>query len=910
MNKAAWDLIAEIFINNKCTRSIALKAKLRSLKLGDLSIDAYFRNIESIATILTSLGSPISNDDVVTIALEGLPDKYDNVSDIIVHQEPFPDLKTVHSILTTEEMRLKSRDQVTPIDSTSSSPMVLLANFGNNTRRSTVTSVHFLLKGLDTLSKVSEYLNNLEAYLDDRDSLKAKKGKVEKSEEELEMFEALGHKSVLVELGKHKVVVFTKAPPRAYSKPFMRFSTPCGVNGQGAWDAELDMKDSHNYMMKEMLDKLGFVRIDYGDYGRKMWKDVRVEIYGFIFLVDFVVIGYANEGEPSVIFGRDSLVTTKSKVDFGLGEMRIDLTMLEEERDIDALLVELVETMDEVRSTSGELVKLGQAIQNKNHNEKIKEALDRKYKELEESKPIVEVLENYMTYRKKLDEIMMGRSRLDDKEFYEKEKTRIVDHGLPKKMCDPGNFMLPVFVNGTIQMNALANTGASVSVFPFALDKFFGLSNPSPYHSNLTMADNTQAKAMGEVRNVRIQISYQAYLVDFLVLDIPVDKELPLLLGHSFLRTCGAIIDIIEFMHKPTRLHLGASKRVLRYVARMVDFELWYSKSTNAVSWSPKKQDVAALSSSEAEYVAVASAACQAIWLRRMLVDFHNEQYGPTTIFCDNKATIAMTRNPTFYSHKKHIDIRFHFIRDLTSKGIIELKYCPTNKQVANVPRHSLRRNMAIFDKSLEYANFEQGDMRRGTMSIDDGVIQHAQFLKPRAKAYLENFEVDEEEDWLSCFEVGRDEDGSLPVQLKNTDWGNESYGMYKKIEGDGAWHAKFEKATKRSHPNPLIAEYAKRNDKGTVNYSLQQVMNDNLSCFDETLKDLMKMEYLHNDGDVFLDYSWERALAYEGDVYSEWCLKFFSTMYFERGVDRTKLMTEKCVWFRLCGQEHVLTLP
>ncbi|GKE37336.1 hypothetical protein Tco_1460741, partial [Tanacetum coccineum] len=220
----------------------------------------------------------------------------------------------------------------------------------------------------DTLSKVSEYLNNLEAYLDDGDSLKARKGKVEKSEEELEMFEALGHKSVLVKLGKHKVVVFTKAPPRAYSKPFMRFSTPCGVNGQGAWDAELDMKDSHNYMMKEMLDKLGFVRIDYGDYGRKMWKDVRVEIYGFIFLVDFVVIGYVNEGEPSVIFGRDSLVTTKSKVDFGLGEMRIDLTMLEEERDIDALLVELVETMDEVRSTSGELVKLGQAIQNKNHN--------------------------------------------------------------------------------------------------------------------------------------------------------------------------------------------------------------------------------------------------------------------------------------------------------------------------------------------------------------------------------------------------------------------------------------------------------------------------------------------------------------------------------------------------------------
>ncbi|GJT79582.1 hypothetical protein Tco_1053924, partial [Tanacetum coccineum] len=63
---------------------------------------------------------------------------------------------------------------------------------------------------------------------------------------------------------------------------------------------------------------------------------------------------------------------------------------------------------------------------------------------------------------------------------------------------------------------------------------------------------------------------------------------------------------------------------------------------------------------------------------------------------------------------------------------------------------------------------------------------------------------------------------------------------------------------------------------------------------FDETLIKLMKMEYFHDDGDVFIDYSWERAPSIEEDVYPEWCLEFFSMMYFERGVDRTKLMTEK----------------
>nr|GEZ15161.1 hypothetical protein [Tanacetum cinerariifolium] len=141
---------------------------------------------------------------------------------------------------------------------------------------------------------------------DDGDSLESRKITVEKSENELETFEALGR----------------------------------------AWDAKLDKADPHNYMTEEMFDKLGFVRVDYEDYGRKMVKEVRVKIHGFTFLVDFVMIGYADEGEPSVIFGRDFLVTTKSKVDFGSGEMRIDLTMLEEERDMNALLIELVEHME------------------------------------------------------------------------------------------------------------------------------------------------------------------------------------------------------------------------------------------------------------------------------------------------------------------------------------------------------------------------------------------------------------------------------------------------------------------------------------------------------------------------------------------------------------------------------------
>ncbi|GJX88419.1 hybrid signal transduction histidine kinase M [Tanacetum coccineum] len=107
--KKAWDLITEIFNDNKQSRTIALKAELRSLKLRDLSIDACFRKIKSIATMLTSLGSSVSSDDVVTLALEGWPDKYENVCGILTHKEPFQDLKTARSMLTTKEMQLKNK---------------------------------------------------------------------------------------------------------------------------------------------------------------------------------------------------------------------------------------------------------------------------------------------------------------------------------------------------------------------------------------------------------------------------------------------------------------------------------------------------------------------------------------------------------------------------------------------------------------------------------------------------------------------------------------------------------------------------------------------------------------------------------------------------------------------------------
>lgn len=149
-----------------------------------------------------------------------------------------------------------------------------------------------------------------------------------------------------------------------------------------------------------------------------------------------------------------------------------------------------------------------------------------------------------------------------------------------------------------------------------------------------------------------------------------------------------SVSAVSRFLHSPTKQHLGAAKRILRYVAGTVNYGIWYSRvkefrlvgftdsdwagclddrrstsgnvfsfGSGAITWSSKKQDTVALSSSEAEYTAANAAARQALWLRKLLVDFCLEQKNATKLFCGNRSAIAMAKNPVFHGRTKHIDV-------------------------------------------------------------------------------------------------------------------------------------------------------------------------------------------------------------------------------------------------------------
>lgn len=188
-----------------------------------------------------------------------------------------------------------------------------------------------------------------------------------------------------------------------------------------------------------------------------------------------------------------------------------------------------------------------------------------------------------------------------------------------------------------------------------------------------------------------------------------------------------AVCLISRYMDKPTDIHLQAAKRVLRYLKGTVDLGILYSKGgseeliayadsdyagdvddrkstsgyvfflgTGAISWSSKKQPVVTLSTTEAEFIAAASCACQGVWLRRILGKLGLLQDKCTTIFCDNSSTIKLSKNPVMHGRSKHIDVRFHFLRDLAKEGVIELLYCNTQDQISDIMTKALKADVFL----------------------------------------------------------------------------------------------------------------------------------------------------------------------------------------------------------------------
>ena len=91
------------------------------------------------------------------------------------------------------------------------------------------------------------------------------------------------------------------------------------------------------------------------------------------------------------------------------------------------------------------------------------------------------------------------------------------------------------------------------------------------------------------------------------------------------------------------------------------------------ISWFSRKQSYVALSIVEAEYVIACSASCEAVWLRKLLSYLFDLQLDATCIYCNNQSCVKFLENPVFHDKSKHIEIKYHYIRDMVQRGEVNL---------------------------------------------------------------------------------------------------------------------------------------------------------------------------------------------------------------------------------------------
>ena len=131
------------------------------------------------------------------------------------------------------------------------------------------------------------------------------------------------------------------------------------------------------------------------------------------------------------------------------------------------------------------------------------------------------------------------------------------------------------------------------------------------------------------------------------------------------------------------------------------------------ISWRSRKQTIVAVSTCEAEYISMSSTCKEGVWLRSLVKDMVHDikdlntiMEKPLKILSDNQGAIALAQNESINNRTKHIDIAYHYVRDVVLQGIVELEYVPTTNMVAD-----------MFTKSLPRVSFERNVVSLGLKS-------------------------------------------------------------------------------------------------------------------------------------------------------------------------------------------------
>ena len=168
------------------------------------------------------------------------------------------------------------------------------------------------------------------------------------------------------------------------------------------------------------------------------------------------------------------------------------------------------------------------------------------FQKLEIIMPFTEVVTQMPLHAKFLKEILSKNRRFAEEGVVNLTTTcsAVIKKNLPENMKDPGSFTIPCTIGGFKIKKALCDSGASINLMPLSVARKLSLGELTPTTVTLQMADRTMAKPGGVIEDVLVKVGKFVFPVDFIILDIEEDSQVPLLLGRPFLATGAALIDM------------------------------------------------------------------------------------------------------------------------------------------------------------------------------------------------------------------------------------------------------------------------------------------------------------------------------------------------------------------------------
>lgn len=193
-----------------------------------------------------------------------------------------------------------------------------------------------------------------------------------------------------------------------------------------------------------------------------------------------------------------------------------------------------------------------------------------------------------------------------------------------------------------------------------------------------------------------------------------------------------AIGSVSRYLEKPTVVHEKALKRILKYLRGTMNFGILYKRGDeqclkcysdadyggdvdtrrstsgtlvtfngSAISWFSSRQKSVSLSTTESEYIAASEAVKELVWQKLLFAELVNKGSYSSVLFMDNQSAIRLVKNPEFHKRTKHIDIRYHFIREKFEEGEFDLQFISTHEMVADICTKALPKERFQYLRSL-----------------------------------------------------------------------------------------------------------------------------------------------------------------------------------------------------------------